>query len=124
MSSDKTRQAVVYNSAVLMGFVVSTWLFSASLVRAQGGKDTAEASTMFRTKCAPCHGPDGSGNTPAGKSMNIPDLRSGAVQKLPDAELAQTIANGKGGMPPFKSTLNEDQIHALVAHIRSLRQKK
>jgi mono/diheme cytochrome c family protein len=56
--------------------------------------------------------------------MNIPDLRSDAVQKLPDSELAQIIANGKGGMPPFKSTLNDDQIHALVAHIRSLREKK
>jgi hypothetical protein len=32
--------------------------------------------------------------------MNVPDLRAPIVQKLPDAELAQVISNGKGGMPP------------------------
>jgi mono/diheme cytochrome c family protein len=56
--------------------------------------------------------------------MNVPDLRSPVVQKLSDAQLAEIIANGKGGMPSFKNSLNEDQIHTLVAHIRSLHQKK
>ena len=56
--------------------------------------------------------------------MNVPDLRSPVVQKLPDAELAQIISNGKGGMPSFKSSLSDDQISALVTHIRSLHQKK
>jgi mono/diheme cytochrome c family protein len=56
--------------------------------------------------------------------MNVPDLRSPAVQKLPDGELAQVIANGKGGMPSFKNSLSADQVHSLVAHIRSLRGKK
>jgi mono/diheme cytochrome c family protein len=56
--------------------------------------------------------------------MNVPDLRSQAVQKLPDAELAQVISNGKAGMPPFKSSLSEDQIHGLVTYIRSLAAKK
>ena len=56
--------------------------------------------------------------------MNVPDLRSPVVQKLPDAQLAQIISEGKGGMPPFKGSLSEDQIHSLVAHIRSLHQMK
>jgi mono/diheme cytochrome c family protein len=78
---------------------------------------------MFRAKCAMCHGPDGAGST-VGKSMNVPDLRSPAVQKVRDAELAQVISNGKGGMPPFKNSLSEDQIHSLVSYVRSLHQKK
>ncbi len=56
--------------------------------------------------------------------MNVPDLRSPAVQRLPDAELAQVIANGKGGMPSFKNSLSEDQIHSMVSCVRSLHQKK
>jgi mono/diheme cytochrome c family protein len=56
--------------------------------------------------------------------MHVPDLRSQAVQKQSDAELAQIISNGKGGMPAFKDSLSEDQIHALVTHIRTLHQKK
>ena len=56
--------------------------------------------------------------------MNVPDLRSPEVQKVPDAQLVQIISDGKGGMPPFKSPLSEDQIHSLVAYVRSLHQKK
>jgi len=69
------------------------------------------------------HGQDGGGSD-VGKSMNVPDLRSPAVQRLPDAELAQVIANGKGGMPSFKNSLSEDQIHSMVSCVRSLHQKK
>jgi cytochrome c6 len=60
--------------------------------------DSAATSAIFRTKCAMCHGQDGGGSE-VGKSMNVPDLRSPAVQKLSNSELAQAIANGKGGMP-------------------------
>jgi len=56
--------------------------------------------------------------------MNVPDLRSSVVQKMPDAQLAQIISDDKGGMPPFKSSLSEAQIHDLVSHVRSLRQRK
>jgi mono/diheme cytochrome c family protein len=56
--------------------------------------------------------------------MNVPDLRSPAVQKLPDAEVAQVISNGKGGMPSGKDSLGDDQVQSLVTHIRSLHQNK
>jgi mono/diheme cytochrome c family protein len=46
------------------------------------------------------------------------------VQNKADAELAQIISNGKGGMPAFKSSLSDDQIHALAAYVGSLHQKK
>jgi len=70
-----------------------------------------------------CHGPDGTGSE-VGKSLNIPDLRSEAVRKVPDAELVKIVSDGKGGMPPFKGSLTEAQIHALVRYVRSLRQHK
>jgi len=44
------------------------------------------------------------------------------IQKLPDAQLAQIVSDRKGGMPSFKSSLSEEQIHSV--HIRSLHQKK
>ncbi len=52
--------------------------------------------------------------------MKVPDLRLPEVQKLPDAQLAQTISDGKGAMPSFKDSLSEEQIHGLVTYIRSL----
>jgi hypothetical protein len=56
--------------------------------------------------------------------MKIPDLHSAEVQKLSDAQLAEVISNGKNSMPPFKGSLNPDQIHDLVIHMRQWGQNK
>jgi mono/diheme cytochrome c family protein len=121
MARDKSEHHVMFASIILLVIFVGLTLFAVSIVRAYPVPDGAASSATFRTKCAMCHGADRSGSE-VGKSMNVPDLRSPVVQKLPDAELAQV--NGKGGMPSFKNSLSEDQIHSLVAQIRSLHQKK
>jgi mono/diheme cytochrome c family protein len=123
MSVRKNRDSIVCTSAIVIVIVAELILFSASTVRAGGGQDSPSTKATFQAKCAMCHGPDGAGSE-VGKSMKVPDLRSQAIQKMPDAELAKTISDGKGGMPPFKSSLSEAQIHALVRYVRSLRQKK
>ena len=123
MSVRKNRDSLVCTSAIVMVMLAEIILFSASTVRAARAEDTATASATFRAKCAMCHGADGAGSE-VGKSMNVPDLRSAVVQKLPALQLAQIISDGKNGMPSFKSSLSETQIHALVTYVRSLRQKK
>jgi cytochrome c6 len=123
MKQDKTERHVIVASAMLLAlFAVLTFLV-VSITQAKTAPDNAATSATFRTKCAMCHGPDGAGST-VGKSMNVPDLRSPEVQKVPDAQLVQIISDGKGGMPPFKSSLSDDQIHSLVSYVRSLHQKK
>ena len=122
MTHDKTERYVMFASKFLL-MIFGLTLSVSSIVRANPCPDAAASTTTFRTKCAMCHGPDGSGSA-VGKSMNVPDLRSPVVQKLPDAQLAQIISDGKGGMPSFKSSLSDDQIHSLVAYVRSLHQKK
>jgi len=123
MTHDKVERHVICGSAILLLLFAGLTLFVVSIVEANPGPDSAASSATFRTKCAMCHGQDGGGSE-VGKSMNVPDVRSQAVQKLPGAELAQVIANGKGGMPSFKNSLSKDQIHSLVTHIRSLHQKR
>ena len=123
MTHDKIERHVILASTFLLILFVGLALFVSSIARANPAPDSAAASATFRTKCAMCHGPDGSGSE-VGKSMNVPDLRSPVVQKLPDVQLAQIISDGKGGMPSFKSSLSEDQVHSLVTYVRSLRGKK
>jgi len=123
MTQVKTERPVTFASAILLALFTGLTLFVVSIVQANPGPDSAASSATFRTKCAMCHGPDGSGSA-VGKSMNVPDLRSPEVQKVPDAQLAQIISDGKGGMPSFKGSLSEDQVHSLVAYVRSLRPKK
>src|SRR6266852_4116656 len=123
MTHDKAERHVMFASIFLVMLFVGLTLFVSSIARANPRPDSAASSAMFRAKCVMCHGQDGGGSE-VGKSMNVPDLRAPVVQTLPDAELAKVISNGKGGMPSFKNSLSEEQIHALVAHIRSLHQKK
>lgn len=85
--------------------------------------DGPDAAAIYKSKCAMCHGPDGSGNTPTGKTMKVRDLRSDEIQKMKDEELEKTIENGKAKMPAYKSKLSEAEIGALVKYIRELGKK-
>jgi cytochrome c6 len=125
MKQDQTEHHAIVVSTMSLAIFVALTFFVVSILQAAAipAPDAAAASATFRTKCAMCHGQDGAGST-VGKSMNVPDLRSPVVQKQTDAQLAQVISDGKGGMPAFKSSLNEDEIHSLVSYIRSLHQKK
>ena len=85
----------------------------------------ADGAALYKQKaCAQCHGADGSGNTPVGKSLKARDLRSDDVQKQSDDELAAVIADGKGKMPAFKSSLSAEQVRELVTYIRTLAKKQ
>lgn len=82
--------------------------------------DTAEAA--YKAKCITCHGPDGKGETPAGKAMKVKDFASEEVKKMSDEDLSEAISKGKGKMPAYK-TLTADQVKSLVAYIRSFVKK-
>jgi mono/diheme cytochrome c family protein len=94
-------------------------LFLAVLpVRAQD-----DAASVFKSKCAGCHGPDGTGSTAAGKAMKIRDFHSADVQKQTDAELTEIVTTGKSPMPGYKGKLTDDQIKQLVGYVRELGKK-
>ena len=75
---------------------------------------------LYKTKCAVCHGADGSGNTLTGKTFPMRDLRSPEVQKQTDVQLIEVIAKGKKHMPGYEKSLKEAQIKDLVAYIRQM----
>ncbi len=80
-----------------------------------------DAAATYKAKCAMCHGPDGAGQTPTGKTMKVRDLRSAEVRKATDAEMETIISDGKGKMPAFKGKLSPADIKGLVAYIRGLK---
>jgi mono/diheme cytochrome c family protein len=79
-----------------------------------------DAASTFKAKCAGCHGPDGKGNTPAGKAVGAHDFSSPEVQKMSDADLAGIISAGKNKMPAYAKTLKDPEIKELAAYVRSL----
>jgi cytochrome c6 len=79
---------------------------------------------LFASKCAICHGPDGSAQTAMGKTLKIRDFHSVEVQKQSDADLKAEIAQGKGKMPAFQSKLSDEQIGQLLTYIRDMGKQK
>jgi cytochrome c6 len=80
-------------------------------------------ASLFKARCAACHGADGKGETAVGKSMHLRSLASPEVQKQSDEQLTDMIAGGKGAMPAYKDKLSAAQIKDLVAFIRELGKK-
>jgi mono/diheme cytochrome c family protein len=94
-----------------------------AFVPAAFAADESAGAAVYKAKCLTCHAKDGSGNTPVGKSLQSADLRSAEVQKKSDAELTESVSEGKGNMPAFKTLLSEDEIHSVLAYVRTLASK-
>jgi len=122
LKDDTVINFAIFRSWPLFG-AISVVALSFALVSAQA-QNAPDGAALYKTKCAMCHGPDGTGKTPAGLKLKVRDLHSPEVQTQSDSDLALGICKGKGKMPPFSKTLNDDQIKALVAQIRELGKKK
>ena len=78
-----------------------------------------DGASLYKTKCAACHGADLAGK-PAAK---IPSLVSDDAKKASDADLTDMIANGgkdKKAMHAFSNKgVTPDQVKMVVAYIRA-----
>ena len=104
------------SAVVVLFFAVPTLTLSA--------RAADDSASLYKAKCAACHAADGSGNSPTGKTLKVPDLRSDDVQKKTDAQLIELTTAGKGKMPAYKDKLTDAQIKGLVAYTRELAKKK
>jgi mono/diheme cytochrome c family protein len=72
-----------------------------------------KGKNLFEAKCAACHGSDGTAGI--ANAANLQISRSDSTATI------QTLLNGKGAMPSFKSQLTEEEIHKLTNYLFSLR---
>jgi cytochrome c6 len=105
----------LFRIASIFPFAFLLALFLPSEAHAQN-----DAASVFKAKCAVCHGANGDGNTNVGKGLKLRDLRSPDVQKQTDAQLNTIICCGKGKMPGYQGKLTDDQIKQQVAYMRML----
>ncbi len=102
----------------VMFLAVFAFLVFTSHARAQ-----SEAEKTYKAKCAACHGADGSGDTPAGKTLKVVAFSDPDVQKQSDANFTAIIAKGKNKMPAYEKSLSPDEIKRLVDYVRELGKK-
>jgi len=76
---------------------------------------------IFQANCAACHGKQADGNTPAGRTWHVPDLRSPQVQSLGDQQLLEIIRNGQGKMPAWGGLLSPIDLAHVLAYVRTIK---
>jgi len=86
-------------------------------VAVAGASFGADAAATWASKCASCHGKDGSGNTAMGKKLGVKDYTKD--QSFTDAEATAAIKSGKGKMKA--SNLPDADVKALVDYVRGLK---
>src|SRR6516225_8190228 len=104
---------------MLVGVVLAVVLTLGSAV----SQAQSAGETLFKTKCAACHGPDGKGEVPMGKKLGARNLSSAEVQGQSDAQLTEVLTKGKNKMPAYDGKLTKEQIGQLVAYIREIGKK-
>lgn len=106
------RHILFFSAAFMVSLVLVT---SAS---SQTGEE------LYKTKCAVCHAADGSGNSPAGKKMEVKSFSAPEVAKNSDAAWTDITKNGKGKMPGYAGKLTDAQINDVIKYIRGLSKGK
>ena len=122
-NSSNDRATKEKNTRMKRTIILCMAVFGAALLSATAGdvKETWEKS------CTKCHGADGKGQTKMGQKLGIKDYTDAKVQ----AELKDDVAfkavkeglkdkEGKILMKPAEG-LSDDEIKALVAHVRSFK---
>lgn len=81
-------------------------------------------ASLFRQRCAICHGPEGNGRT-LDNGINVPSLREGQFKAPTEAAIENQIRNGGNGMSPFRNMLTDREIKMMTEFVhRDLRGNK
>lgn len=115
-----SKKALVHRTSFPVIFVLLTGLSS---VYGQEG-EKINAKDLFEYHCATCHGTDGKG-TKRGLALKAPNFSDPGWQgSKKDAEIVNTIINGKNKMPRWSDKLKSEEIQALAKYIRKFAPKK
>ena len=103
--------------ALTIGFAALLWTSA----------QAADAKAIYDKDCAKCHGASGKGDTKMGQKLGIKDYTDAKVQaEMKDDAAFKAIKEGlkdKDGKVLMKPAegVSEDDIKALVAHMRSFK---
>jgi mono/diheme cytochrome c family protein len=91
---------------------------------------SSEVKQLWTKNCGSCHGPDGKGDTKAGKKVGVVDLTQPETQaRSSDEKMFKSVKEGildekgKSRMKPAEK-LTDAEIKKLVAFVRSLNKEK
>lgn len=113
---NRTRKRMVLR--VIFTFnILSITLFSACSNNPTASENPTLSSThLYEKNCAVCHGNDGKKGLNGASDLSLSTLNYDS--------LVYIITNGRKIMPPFKASLNSNEIEAIAKHVELLKQTK
>ena len=79
--------------------------------------------SVYASKCAVCHGNDGTASTAKGKELKVRNFTSDEFKKMPDGKAMEVLLKGKGKMEGYEKTLGKEKLEQLLAYCRELSNK-
>lgn len=74
----------------------------------------ATGEQIYKALCVNCHGPELEGRIG-------PSLGPGSnAANQPDSFIEVTVLHGRGSMPSFRSTLDDEQVQRLIGYLREV----
>jgi mono/diheme cytochrome c family protein len=118
----KFKIGIIYIAVPVVLSAVATLAIAASHNAAASATTAGDASSVYNSKCASCHGRDGRARSAHARHEHARDMTSSEWQdSVSDERIYNSISNGKGKMPAFKKKLSDAQIDELVNYVRRLR---
>lgn len=106
------RLIYIYLVACLLGCTANTQTNSVQ----SSVKVPVDGAKLFLNNCASCHGVDG--------KLGMSGAKDLSKTWMNEKQVAKIITYGKGTMPAFKELLGgENEISAVVAHVRTFKKK-
>lgn len=122
-----------YVVVALVGLTVSATLLGRTVLRREEPEplsvSTPRGGLLYEMHCAVCHGPSGKGDGPGARVIRQPmrDFSNpSAMREVNDRFLFEIVKKGSSqfgrsnAMPSWGMKLSDEEIRAVVAHIRSL----
>ncbi len=104
---------------IAMSMMGCTGSQTSALSGQQASRGPINGQQLFEENCASCHGLSGQGHPAMGTSMfHFNDAKW--QQMRTDEQIRNTILHGRGSMPAFQGALSEQEVNAIVAHVRTL----
>ncbi len=83
-------------------------------------EDSQLGETVFKQKCAGCHGADGKGNPKMSAMLKVTVTDLTTVGGKTNAELTKFISEGKKPMPAFGKSLSPQELDAVTRYVQTL----
>ena len=89
-------------------------LMSSTIISDVQAGNYFKGQTIYATYCQGCHGSGGKGTL-----SGAPNFTRGLSLMKPDAQLFETVINGRNAMPGFQGVLKNEDIYDVISYIRN-----